>query len=219
VIVWYLPFNCDLDIELTHGQHGFCTSPCWGEHFSQVWRKWCRINRADTIMETDRRNGQKYGQTKLIHYSPPPTLWWGYKKTINLMQHQAYNSKSLTYNNLFTSKQSLVNLILYGQYLNRLETNYVQKIFTRKTPISVVWWIFMAHINRIIFNCLFLELMCLFKCQSKNTKTVLIRCQAIVLRQLSHWDLCQLKILLYSFETHLSRKIKLQTENNDGFVQ
>jgi len=27
VFVQYLTFNCDLDLELTHGQHGLCTYP------------------------------------------------------------------------------------------------------------------------------------------------------------------------------------------------
>ena len=27
LFVLYLTFNCDLDLELTHGQHGLCTSP------------------------------------------------------------------------------------------------------------------------------------------------------------------------------------------------
>ena len=27
LLVKYLTFNCDLDLELTHGQHGLCTSP------------------------------------------------------------------------------------------------------------------------------------------------------------------------------------------------
>ena len=27
LFVKYLTFNCDLDLELTHGQHGLCTSP------------------------------------------------------------------------------------------------------------------------------------------------------------------------------------------------
>jgi len=27
LIVKYLTFNCDLDLELTHGQHGLCTFP------------------------------------------------------------------------------------------------------------------------------------------------------------------------------------------------
>jgi hypothetical protein len=38
LIVWYLTFNNDHDIELTHEQHGFCIPPCW-IHLSQVWRK------------------------------------------------------------------------------------------------------------------------------------------------------------------------------------
>jgi hypothetical protein len=82
LIVWYLTFKCDLDLELTHWQHRFCTSPCWDEHFSQVWRKsfnWYRIYRADTIMETDGRTYGRKDATKRIHFSPPPILWWGYK--------------------------------------------------------------------------------------------------------------------------------------------
>ena len=27
LFVKYLTFNCDLDLELTHGQHGLCTAP------------------------------------------------------------------------------------------------------------------------------------------------------------------------------------------------
>jgi hypothetical protein len=77
--IWYLTFNFDLDLELTHMQSGFCTTPCWGEHLSQVWRKsfnLYKIYRADSIMETDGRTDA----TKRIHFSPTPhILWWGYK--------------------------------------------------------------------------------------------------------------------------------------------
>jgi hypothetical protein len=92
LIVWYLTFNCDLDLELTHGKHGFCTSPCWGQHLSQVWRKsfnWYRIYRADTKMETDgRTDGPTDGRTRQSEsiIAPPPIVWWGYKKLMWSLQ-------------------------------------------------------------------------------------------------------------------------------------
>jgi hypothetical protein len=76
--VRYLTFNCDLDLELTHGQHEFCTSPCWSEHLSQVWRKsfkWYRSYRADTKMETDGRTYRPTRQSESI--MAPPTFCGG----------------------------------------------------------------------------------------------------------------------------------------------
>jgi hypothetical protein len=81
-IVWYLTFIWDLDLELTHGRHGFCTSPCWGEHLSQVWRKsfnWYRIYRGDTKMKTDGETDRQTRQSETIIAPPPYNLWWEYK--------------------------------------------------------------------------------------------------------------------------------------------
>jgi len=90
LIVWYLTFNCYLDLELTHGQHGFWTFPCWGEHFSQVWRKsfnWYRIYRADTIMETDGRTDGKTRQSESIIATPPPFCNGGIITTSTLIEY------------------------------------------------------------------------------------------------------------------------------------